>query len=236
MTATVPVSEIFGPVWQGEGPFAGRACHFLRLGLCNLHCQWCDTPFTWDDKRYNVAAECPPRDVAWILRHLGRAEYVVLSGGEPLIHQQNEALNDVWSASSGRGVVWHVETNGTRVPTAETIRRIDYFVVSPKVANQGDPEERRIKPAALATFAALAREQRKAAFKVVCSTPADVQAAYDFFERYAIPSEARWIMPEGATRDRLLTNARTIADTAARHGLNLTLRQHTLMYGTERRR
>src|SRR5438046_5626962 len=47
-TRTLVVSEIFGPTFQGEGPSLGRRCVFLRLGACNLHCRWCDTPYTWD--------------------------------------------------------------------------------------------------------------------------------------------------------------------------------------------
>ena len=43
---TSPVSEVFGPTLQGEGPHAGRPCHFIRLGGCNLSCSWCDTPYS----------------------------------------------------------------------------------------------------------------------------------------------------------------------------------------------
>ncbi|HHK7228110.1 TPA: hypothetical protein ACQXLV_002143, partial [Streptococcus pneumoniae] len=42
----LPVSEVFGPTIQGEGPHAGRTCHFIRLGGCNLSCSWCDTPYS----------------------------------------------------------------------------------------------------------------------------------------------------------------------------------------------
>lgn len=40
------VSEIFSSV-QGEGPNAGRPSVFVRLGIYNLSCSWCDTPYTW---------------------------------------------------------------------------------------------------------------------------------------------------------------------------------------------
>lgn len=43
---TLQVSEIFKSI-QGEGPFTGRPSIFLRLGICNLSCAWCDTPYTW---------------------------------------------------------------------------------------------------------------------------------------------------------------------------------------------
>jgi len=44
------VNEIFGPTIQGEGKSSGMPCAFLRLSLCNLHCIWCDTPYTWNWK------------------------------------------------------------------------------------------------------------------------------------------------------------------------------------------
>ena len=42
------VVEVFGPTVQGEGPYAGRVCHFLRLGGCDYRCSWCDTPYAVD--------------------------------------------------------------------------------------------------------------------------------------------------------------------------------------------
>lgn len=53
---TLPVSEVFTS-FQGEGPRAGRACTFVRLGGCNLSCSWCFDPNTpvlmadWTEKR-----------------------------------------------------------------------------------------------------------------------------------------------------------------------------------------
>lgn len=235
---TLPVSEVFGPVWQGEGPHAGRVCWFVRLGLCNLHCTWCDTPYTWDHGRFNVAAECPPMHGKALTELLLDAQppIVVLSGGEPLIHQRNPALLDsMASVTAETGARWHVETNGTLTPAPALVDRVEHFTVSPKINPQGDPHARRIRPDALAAFTNLADEGR-AAFKIVCATPADVDTAAAFYEQHDMPDDARWIMPEGVTADTVLTHAHAIAETALRHGLNLTLRQHTLMYGTERQR
>src|SRR3989344_6051962 len=36
--------------FQGEGQSIGKPAVFLRLHLCNLHCGWCDTKYTWDKK------------------------------------------------------------------------------------------------------------------------------------------------------------------------------------------
>lgn len=233
--ATVPVSEVFGPVWQGEGPYTGRVCWFLRLGLCNLGCSWCDTPYTWDHTRYDVDTECPPRTADWLRERLAgipAGAILVVSGGEPLMHQGNQALQDALDSTNA---AVHVETNGTIAPNQWARHRVAHFTVSPKVNPQGDPEKKRIKPRALAAFADLAMHDR-AAFKVVCATPEDVHNAAAFYDQHDVPRSARWVMPEGVTPDAVMDHARTIADTATLHGLNLSLRQHTLMYGQERAR
>lgn len=231
---TVPVSEVFGPVWQGEGPYAGQLCHFLRLGLCNLSCDWCDTPFTWDRTRYDVDAECPPRTADWVAAHLTAARLIVLSGGEPLMHQGNPALQVALGGGLGHVPV-HVETNGTILPNTWVEGRVAHFTVSPKINHQGDPEKKRIKTKPLQRFAALAHEGR-AAFKVVCRNEDEVHAAADTLRDLGVPKTASWVMPEGVTPEQVMHHARAIADAALDRGLNLSLRQHTLMYGTERAR
>ena len=198
----------------------------------------CDTPYTWDRDRYNVDAECPPVTAEHLTRTLIDAapSLVVLSGGEPLIHQRNPALLDTMrSVTDGCGTRWHVETNGTLTPTAPFVALVDHFTVSPKIAPQGDPQRRRIRNTALAAFADLA-VSGAAIFKIVCKSPTDVAAAAAFYDQHHIPTTARWVMPEGTTPDAVLNTARAIAPTALEHALNLTLRQHSLMYGQERRR
>ena len=60
------VSEIFGPTIQGEGPFSGRRAFFLRLGICNLRCTFCDSKFTWDWENLIIKKSLP----AYLLKRL----------------------------------------------------------------------------------------------------------------------------------------------------------------------
>ena len=225
---TLPVSEVFGPVWQGEGPFTGKRCAFVRLGLCNLSCEWCDTPYTWDATRFELKFD--ELTAEQISGQLGSVRTVVISGGEPLMHQGKRAMAELVS----KPYEWHVETNGTIDPNSVMRQHITHFTVSPKI-NTRDPLKKRIKPKVLGEFAEMS-DRGQASFKFVCKDAADVVVVEDMMSELDVKPGAVWIMPEGVTADAVLNGARAIADETARCHYNLTLRQQVLMYGTERAR
>lgn len=233
----LPLSEVFGPTIQGEGPYCGRRAVFVRLGRCNLSCTWCDTPYTWDTTRYDVAEECPDvpaHEIADRAVALGGGLYV-LTGGEPLMHQHRVGMVQLLARLGHWGEV-HVETNGTITPQPDVMTLVNHFTVSPKLANNGaDPARRRIKPKVLETFAHLA-SKRRACFKFVVRDFGDLAEVADLVADHLIPPHAVWIMPEGTTADTVLARHRDIAAAAIDHGWNTTTRLHTLLWGEERGR
>jgi 7-carboxy-7-deazaguanine synthase len=241
MTTTAPatpdtlvVSEVFGPTIQGEGPTAGRRASFVRLGGCNLSCSWCDTAYTWDSTRYNLRAELQRQPVDTIADRAltGEPSLVVISGGEPLLHQYQPAWTHLLNRLALAGVDIEVETNGTLAPTGATLARGVRFNCSPKLAHSGDPAERRIRPRALAALV----ECGHTVFKFVCATEADVDEAAELAERYGIPNRTVWISPEGTNVEAVLIHTKVVADATVRHGFNLGTRLHTLVWGDERGR
>jgi hypothetical protein len=63
---TAIIAEKFGSV-QGEGPWTGQRCVFVRFSRCNLKCSWCDTKYTWDWTQYKpteVSTRAPITDAA----------------------------------------------------------------------------------------------------------------------------------------------------------------------------
>src|ERR1700737_3534692 len=100
------VSEVFGPTFQGEGPSAGQLAAFLRLSRCNLNCTWCDTPYTWDARRFDLEAETRRLSAAEAVDRLRaiRTPLIVVTGGEPLVQQA--ALGPVLESctADGRGI------------------------------------------------------------------------------------------------------------------------------------
>jgi len=98
------ITEIFYSL-QGEGRNQGKACLFIRLAGCNLHCRWCDTEYARDGGREMTD------DV--ILEQVWRKnpKLVCITGGEPLL--QTEELERLLPSLSRRGVEIDIETNGT---------------------------------------------------------------------------------------------------------------------------
>jgi 7-carboxy-7-deazaguanine synthase len=220
---------------QGEGRSLGRRCAFLRLGGCNLSCRWCDTPYTWDWEgvsdsgiTYDPKAELHRRGVDAVAAELLAfgVDLIVISGGEPL--SQQARLVPLVARLTGAGLEVEIETNGTRVPDARLVDAGVRFNVSPKLSHSGDPESRRIVPAALRRFARLP----DATFKFVCRTTDDLDEVAELSERMGIASV--WIMPEGQSAGDVNEHMRILADAVIDRGWNITTRLHTLVWGQKR--
>ncbi|WP_331750972.1 7-carboxy-7-deazaguanine synthase QueE (plasmid) [Streptomyces globisporus] len=224
---SLPVQEIFGPVPQGEGPFAGRRACFVRFGRCNLHCPPCDSKKTWDASRYDLRETCPPRTAEDIVQtaaaHGAGSGLTIITGGEPLMWQRSAVWGHVLRDLPGEV---HVETNGTITPDPVTTRRISHFSVSPKIGRMGaaDPQRKRLVPSALAAFADLAR-QGQAVFKFVAGDIAEVDEAAHVVRDFQLPQDRVWIMPLGDADTWPVAGA-DIADHVMHHGFNLSGRLH----------
>lgn len=232
--ATLPITECFTTL-QGEGPFAGRPATFIRTGGCNLSCSWCDSKFTWDASQFDLREQISRRPVDSILEAV-TAPIAVITGGEPLLHQNSEGWRHLLAGLRDAGKSIHVETNGTVAPTPRTRSLVDVAVVSPKqdhaeaAARTGlDPYQ----PKALEAFAGMAREH-KAVLKVVVRTVADCADAVAEADLFGWPKSSVWLMPEGTSVEALQGRWRQVCDFAIAAGVNATHRLHVLAWGEER--
>lgn len=226
--SSLVVSEIFGPTVQGEGPDLGRRCGFVRLGRCNLACEWCDTPYTWDWSRYDASEELTTHSIDAVIARLSTMaiDTVVLTGGEPLLQQRRL----VPLVEQFRRLRWraHVETAGT-IAWQHDPKLIDRWVVSPKLANSGMTARRRLRFDVLRGFVDLGAQ-----FKFVVVEPEDLDEVAAIAARVDIPPTSIWIMPEGTSAKTVATRTAALADGVIARGWNLTTRLHVLAWGNKR--
>ncbi len=229
----LPINELFYSL-QGEGTLAGVPSVFVRTSGCNLRCWFCDSYHTsWEPTHAWLSLE----EIIAEVEEYG-AGHVVLTGGEPLLHEQSVALLE---ALDDRGYHTTVETNGTIYRDAP----IDLASISPKLASStptpdrapegsdssgwADRHERdRIDLEALAGLV----EDYPFQLKFVVTDGGDLPEILELLARLreaapvAIPDESVLLMPEGATRDRLAETRTRVADLALQHGFRYTPRLH----------
>jgi 7-carboxy-7-deazaguanine synthase len=224
------LAQVFGPTFQGEGPSRGVLANFVRFAGCNLHCSWCDSKYTWSPAD-GMHDWCKPVPVAAVLDYLtaNSAPLLVITGGEPLLHQRSAGMAQLLRWAAGQDVAVEFETNGTQVPDLARLGNRPVFNVSAKLANAGDPAALRLVPPALAAFTELSRAGR-ARFKFVAQTPAEVDEIAVIVDRYGIAPTAVWVMPEGTSPETVLVGARALADPVIARGWNLTQRDHVLLW------
>lgn len=129
---TLPVVEIFGPTLQGEGAHAGETAHFVRFGGCDFRCVWCDTPHAVlpAEVRANKQ-DLTALEVAERVHTLGPARWIVLTGGNPALHDLKELIKRLHCF----GFKVALETQATRYK--EWMLDIDSLCLSPKPPSSG---------------------------------------------------------------------------------------------------
>ena len=225
----VKISEMFGPTLQGEGRSQGRPVAFVRFGMCNLDCSWCDTPFTWDWKGKNGVVFDPKEElhrltVQSVIEWCEPFSRIVISGGEPLV--QKKQLKMITDALIDDHVI-EIETNGIFSP--EGLHDDIQFNVSPKIGNSGGAFNRAIKPQVLLEYI-----ERLSIFKFVISQPVDLREVQQIVSDLGIPRNQVWIMPEGRTQQEILSRLPLLFDACATLGWSLATRLHVLAHNDQR--
>ena len=113
---------------QGEGYYQGQAAYFVRLAGCDVGCVWCDVKESWEEEKH------PLQKVQDLVSNIKRtsAKIVVVTGGEPLLHDLNELTGQL----KKEGLRTHLETSGSSPLTG----RWDWITLSPKKFKAPLPE------------------------------------------------------------------------------------------------
>jgi organic radical activating enzyme len=238
--------EIFHTL-QGEGRSLGMPSVFVRLSLCNLHCIWCDTDYTWNWKGTKFAhvrdsepgyekftmkemiIEKTPSEVADIMLTY-QCPNVVVTGGEPLMQQQELAELLTILRKEKPDLHAEIETNGTILPQEPLNQLLDQFNVSPKLANSGNSQSLREKEDALSYFAG----DNRSNFKFVIDSREDLEEVIVLLEKYKISPRKVYLMPQGTKQEDLERKRIWLAEVCKNNNLNYTDRMHIHLFGNKR--
>lgn len=229
---SLPINEVFYSL-QGEGKLAGTPSVFIRTSGCNLRCWFCDS--------YHTSWE-PTHDLMEIdelikkVQEYEGAEHVVVTGGEPLIHDETVKLIN---RMQDGGYHTTVETNGTIVRDAA----IDLVSLSPKLASStptaekdpiGDGEQAEHHERCRINVDSLAEmvDSYEFQLKFVVTNRDDMPEINDLVEQIrdvtatTINDSDVLLMPEGATRSSLADTSDSVAELALKHGYRYSPRLH----------
>ena len=115
----LPLMEAFHTI-QGEGFFSGKPAFFLRIGGCDVGCQWCDVKESWDPSKHKLTS------VQSIVDEIKKynTDTVVITGGEPLMWDLSYLTKSLKTLS----YQIHLETSGTYPLSGD----FDWICLSPK--------------------------------------------------------------------------------------------------------
>jgi 7-carboxy-7-deazaguanine synthase len=223
------VSEIFYSL-QGEGILAGVPSVFVRTGVCNLRCTWCDTPYTSWSPEYDELS------LGGIVSRVERygCGHIVVTGGEPMIDPEIVAFTEQL-----RALDYHItiETNGTVFkPVA-----CDLMSISPKLINStphdreegrwAEQHERlRYQPEVLKQLMAHYTYQ----VKFVVSDAADVAEIRAMVEEAGVDNSRVLLMPEGTRPEVLQDRSRWLAEVCKEMKYRFCSRLHVEIWGDRR--
>jgi organic radical activating enzyme len=231
--------EVYQAV-QGEGISTGKPMVIVRLALCTLKCSFCDSKYTHQFEGGNrnfeayVVKMSIPELGDLIEKTRGNHKNVMLTGGEPLFQQVTLILlMDYLNNTYGKGWNFEIETNGTIVPVKPFWKRVGLITCSPKLASSGNTEANRDIPEAIT---ALLKVKKPVWFKFVISNSwaQDLQEIKDWQDKYRVPNNRIYLMPEGIEPKEVITNGKIVNELAIRHGYLASSRIQVLIYGNRR--
>lgn len=237
---TFPVVETFGPTIQGEGPDAGLPCSFVRFGGCDYRCSWCDSLYAVEPSEVRKAERL---DVQQIIGRLPDVPRVVLSGGNPALHELGELVDELHRLHR----LVSVETQGS--VWRDWLMKVDRLVISPKPPSSGMVSDRHDEQTAV--FLEEAELHRAAAVKIVVFAERDYTWAQRFVglglplylsvgtpqppDDFSVDDLASW---DESIREEVCTGYRWLCEKVAGDPLMAHVRVlpqlHVLAWGTAR--
>jgi 7-carboxy-7-deazaguanine synthase len=135
MRDTLAISEIYGPVIQGEGAVIGTPTVFVRTGGCDYRCSWCDSLHAVLPEYAGTWEALTAAEVFARVQACTNAVpcLITLSGGNPALQPCAKVIGLAHQA----GYTVGIETQGSLA--RPWFSALDELVVSPKPPSSGMP-------------------------------------------------------------------------------------------------
>jgi 7-carboxy-7-deazaguanine synthase len=243
--------EIY-PAIQGEGPTMSQLCVFVRLSMCNLSCNFCDTSYTWyfkgltENKEHKYSLPCDKKKFALemsvedveiaIRKAAGPIRRVIFTGGEPMLQQK--AIREVMDLlrRDGENWIFEIETNGTICLMPELVGMFTNINCSPKLASSGNEEILRNKTKVIQQFLS-ETATTQVSFKFVIGQKThleDFKEIRRWMKEHLVPKNLIYLMPEGITPKQIKDGTIFLFNNYRQYGFNITTRLQVLVYGKKR--
>ena len=230
-------SDLIFYTLEGEGRYAGYPAVFMRLSMCNLTCKGfaskdspygCDSFVSWSVKNKKTFDEIfTILEEGGFIENLENGAVFKLTGGEPFV-QQNNLIEFIKAFAVKYGFMPTIdfETNGTIMPDEfwHSVAGAT-FTCSPKLTNNGDPEEKRYKPDVLQYLV-----NAEACFKFVIRSEDDVVEIVKKYISIGIPQSLIWLMPCCGSREEQNNISAPIAEICKKYSLKFSPRLHLMIW------
>ena len=245
---TLPVLELYRAV-QSEGSRFGRPTIVIRTTGCTHRCYfgeggWCDSWYTSIHPEKGIFTF---QDIVNFYDKNPHVKEMMLTGGAPTMHPA--LVNELTHFAHERDIIITIETEGSHF--VETDYPLGLISLSPKFSNSV-PIIGAITPAGKVVderFIKTHNKKRKntEAIKKMMNFHSDyhlkpvwdgTKENLEEIEAYRvelnIPKNKTFIMPAGDTREQLIKMYPLVFNMCAKHGYNMTGRDHIIAFDTQR--
>jgi len=244
----LPVVEVYRCV-QSEGSRFGRPTIAIRTTGCTHRCWfgeggWCDS---WYTSIHPEKGKFCFNDIIEIYDENPHIKEMMLTGGSPTMHPA--LVNELTHFANDRGILITIETEGSHF--IETDYPIGLISLSPKFSNSipeygiKTPGGKEVDKKFIAQHNKFRLNHEAISKTLEYHTDYHYKPVWDgteygldeieeFRVQHNIPKDKTYIMPAGDTREELILMYPLVFEMVAKHGYNMTGRDHIIAYNTER--
>lgn len=232
MEKIVKLVEFIDFSWQGEGPDTGQKCLILRFKKCNRieakkMCKWCDTALKlklFKEAEYKIS------DIDESIKKSNCM--VMITGGEPSFENNLQQTVDIINNTNAH--LYNIETNGYKllnlIDSIDEKKNIKY-IYSPKLFDEEDLDKNIKNVDYIKT-------NNKVHIKMVIEHIRDDELIdftknltfrfLSYLESVNFNMSRVWLMPQGKSKDELISNSPITFDLAEKYKTNFSSRNHVI--------